>query len=66
VGIIGIILFASLVVDYFEIEEGAIKIACDGMEALRSMSREFNMVKGGSNSFDISVTAQNYLARSLQ
>jgi hypothetical protein len=48
-----IIVFVSLVVEYCEITEGSIEVACDGIEALISISLGSHTTKGGSNSFDM-------------
>jgi hypothetical protein len=38
-GICSIIVCISLVMEFFEIKEGSVELACDGIEVLHSISR---------------------------
>jgi hypothetical protein len=46
------------------VKEGIIEVACDGTEALKSISREFRTSKGGSNSFSMVAPTRKYLSQS--
>jgi hypothetical protein len=35
---LGIIVFVTLVAEFFQLEEGQIEVACDGIKALRVIS----------------------------
>jgi hypothetical protein len=61
-GMFSIIVFLSLIVEFFHVKEGRIEVVCDGIKVLRSIYHEFNMVKGGANSFDLVVSARKYLS----
>jgi hypothetical protein len=63
-GMFSIIIFVDLIVEYYEIQEGSIEVACDGIEALRAISRESRTPKSGSNSFDIVTAARKHLSQS--
>jgi hypothetical protein len=59
-----IIVQVALIVEYYEVQEGSIKVACNGIEALRAISQYFRTPKSGSNSFDIVAPARKYSSQS--
>jgi hypothetical protein len=63
-GMFSIIIFIALIVEYYEIQQGSVEVACDEIEALRAVSREFRTPKSGSNSFDIVAPTRKHLSQS--
>jgi hypothetical protein len=63
-GMFSIVIFVNLIVEYYEIQEVTIEVACDGIEALRAISRESQTPQSGSNSFDIVAPARKNLSQS--
>jgi hypothetical protein len=52
------------VVEFFEMDQGKLEIACDGIEALREISEEYKVTKSGRKSYDFITAAKTYLATS--
>jgi hypothetical protein len=59
---LSIIVFMSLVVECYELDQVSVEMACDGIEALREISEEYKVTKSGSNSYDFIAAAKSHLA----
>jgi hypothetical protein len=60
-GIGSVILFTSLIVEFYNIQEVSIETACDGIEALHDISQEVVMANVSSNSYYLVGAARKYL-----
>jgi hypothetical protein len=49
---LGIIMFVTLVTEFFHLEEGQIEVTRDGIEALWVISEEYKVRKSGENCYD--------------
>jgi hypothetical protein len=63
-GMFGIIVLISLAVDFYEMDQGKVEVACDGVESLQEISEEYKVTKSGSNSYDFTASAKSHMATS--